>query len=182
MVLSFGFLEFYFYHISIRSKYWGKLYHSNEISNIGLKSWFNPLQLYSEMEHGLSASSHLLSLLPPIKFWYIWSDISGIMGGWLGKVKIIKRNDKEMQKHQKFQKTSKKFQSLLFFEDMLWSEKESPIPSFFSCRRLLPWLISYLYCSRLSAEHLTPSSQSHGHICICICVCTYNRYTLHMVL
>ena len=87
MVLSIGFLEFYFYHISIPSKYWGKLYHSNEISNIGLKSWFNPLKLYFEMEHGLSASSHLLSLLPPIKFWYIWSDISGIMGSWLGKRK-----------------------------------------------------------------------------------------------
>ena len=53
---------------------------------------------------------------------------------------------------------------------MSWSEKESPIPSFFSCRRLLPWLISYLYC--LSTEHLTPSSQSQGQICICICVCT----------
>ena len=65
-----------------------------------------------------------------------------------------------MHKNQKFQRawTSKKFQSLLFFEDMLWSEKESPIPSFLSCRRLLPWLISYLYCSRLSTEHLTLSS------------------------
>ena len=119
------------------------------------------------MEHGLSASSHLLSLLPPIKFWYIWSDISGIMGGWLRKVKIIKK----MHKNQEFQRawTSKKFQSLLFLEDMLWSEKESPIPSFLSCRRLLPWLISYLYCSRLSTEHLTlssPRAKMYLYLCI----------------
>ena len=76
-----------------------------------------------------------------------------------------------MHKNQKFQRawTSKKFQSLLFLEDMLWSEKESPIPSFLSCRRLLPWLISYLYCSRLSTEHLTlssPRAKMYLYLCI----------------
>ena len=109
------------------------------------------------MEHGLSASSHLLSLLPPIKFWYIWSDISGIMGGWLRKVKIIKRNAQKSKISKSLDVKEIPISSFLWGHVVIWKRKSNPLFSLLSAALALTHFLSLLLPPLNRAPHTVQS-------------------------
>ena len=109
------------------------------------------------MEHGLSASSHLLSLLPPIKFWYIWSDISGVMGGWLRKVKIIKRNAQKSKISKSLDVKEIPISSFLWGHVVIWKRKSNPLFSLLSAALALTHFLSLLLPPLNRAPHTVQS-------------------------